>query len=327
MSSATTLASEAEEAANAEISRLGLDSYKEELDDKGFTIIPPEIACPNGLHERLLEAVLDAGERRNGVRPDLDGGATHVGFKGRHARDGKQDSPFGETVPSLIHEDRVFEEALMNPVLLAMTTYKLGYSMILSSMLALLKGPNKQPLDYHTDTLLPPPWPEQALVCNATYVLTEYTRENGALAFVPGSHKLRRGPQGSEAKVLENPNTFAVEVPPGTMVVWHGTTWHGAFNRSAEGLRVTIPVLMARPFMRTEENLGGHVAQEVLDRNPLRFAIVTQQAVSYGWENYKEVAGRSERARHYSTAYHEETGGLTNMDPLKYDSESKSLFG
>ena len=320
MPAAATVQADAEEAARTEIRRLGLETYREDLDEQGFTIIPPEIANPNGLHERLLEAVLDVTERRNGVRPDLDGGSTHERVQGYYARGGK-DSPFGETLPVLIQEGPVFEEALLNPVLLAMTTYKVGYSMILSSMLGLLKGPNRQALNFHTDTLLPPPWPEHALVCNATYVLTEYTRENGCLAFVPGSHKLCRGPKGSEANVFENPDTFPVEVPAGTMVFWHGNTWHGAFNRTSEGLRVSITTLMARPWMRTEEDLAGKIPQEALDRNPLRFAILTHQGLSYGFGTYKDVEERQARSIKYTKAYYEETGGLPALNPLEYETK------
>ena len=32
-----------------EIQDLGLSDYVAELDEKGFTVIPPDIACPNGL--------------------------------------------------------------------------------------------------------------------------------------------------------------------------------------------------------------------------------------------------------------------------------------
>lgn len=42
-----------------EINTLGLTSYVEELDENGFTVIPPEIACPDGLGERLLRSILD----------------------------------------------------------------------------------------------------------------------------------------------------------------------------------------------------------------------------------------------------------------------------
>ena len=232
-----------------ELSGLGLEPYVADLEAHGFTVIPPAIASPNGLADRLLAAVLDVSEQRRGVRPDLATGATHAEFAGRYAKDGG-DSPWGDLLHSLIFEGEAFEEALMNPVLLAMTTYLCGYSVVLSSMGAFLKGPNKTQFGLHCDTLLPPPLPPQALVCNATYVLTEFNRDNGSTAFLPGSHKLCRSPRPHEAKLGEggNPDAIAVEAPAGSLIVWHGNTWHGAFNRRAPGLRVSLPVLMARPL-------------------------------------------------------------------------------
>ena len=109
------------QAAWAEIRRLGLEKYVAELDAHGFTIIPPEIACPGDLKARLLDALLDVAEEANGVRPDLETGRTHANYKGRYAsEDG--DSPFGALLQCLVLKGPVFEEALMNPVLLAMTT-------------------------------------------------------------------------------------------------------------------------------------------------------------------------------------------------------------
>ena len=84
----------------------------------------------------------------------------------------------------MIFEGQVFEDALMNPVLLAISTYLLGYQCVMSSMTAFVKGPNKVNLDLHCDTLLPNPLPDHALVCNCTYALTDYNKENGSIAFV-----------------------------------------------------------------------------------------------------------------------------------------------
>ena len=301
-----------------EIRTLGLTSCVADLDAHGFTVIPPELASPNGLADRLLAAVLDVAERRGGVRPDLETGSTHVGFKRRYAGAGG-DSPFGELVQSLLLEGRVFEEALMNPVLLAMTTYLCGYGVVLSSMGCFLKGRNESALDLHCDTLLPSPYPHEALVCNATYVLTDFDRENGATAFMPGSHKWCRAPHDAEGKLGEggNPAAVAVEAPAGSLLVWHGNTWHGAFPRTASGLRVSMPVLMARPFMRTEEDLVGRVPQETLDRNPPRFAILAQQGIVYGYRDHTESPGRNARATKYLSAYHEDCGGIVSLDPLR----------
>ena len=296
-----------------EIQHLGLEAHVADLDAHGYTAIPPEIACPHGLAERMLEAVLDVGERRNGVRPDLEGGTTHAGWKGRFASfsgdDG--DSPIGDLMQSLLFEDRVFEEALMNPVLLAMATYLCGYGVVLSSMGCFMKGPNVSTFTLHSDTPLPAPLPPQALVCNLTYVLTDFNRENGATAFVPGSHKWCRNPIGTEAVVGEggNPDAVPVECPAGSLLVWHGNTWHGAFNRTAPGLRVSVPVYMARPYIRTQEGLVGKIPQEMLDRNPPRFAILTQQGIMYGYESQEDSIARAARAAKYIAAYSKSSGG------------------
>ena len=290
-----------------EVKRLQLEPWVADLDAHGYTVIPPEVAAGDDLAGRLLEAVLDVAERRNGARPDLENGSTHAGLKGRFAmfsgEDG--DSPIGDLMQSLLFEGRVFEEALMNPVVLAMATYLCGYSVVLSSMGCFMKGPNVSTFTLHTDTPLPSPLPPQALVCNLTWVLTDFNRQNGSTAFVPGSHKWCRAPIGREAVVGEggNPAAVPVECAAGSLLVWHGNTWHGAFNRTAPGLRVSLPIYMARPFIRTQEGLIGRVPQETLDRNPARFAILTQQGIAYGYESQADAIERGDRAAGFIAAY------------------------
>ena len=87
-----------------EINDLGLQPYIEHLDSNGYTVIPPEIANPNGLVERMLETCLDISERRNGERPDL-----------MRSKNRRPDSPVGDTMKALLLEDPVFEEALDEP--------------------------------------------------------------------------------------------------------------------------------------------------------------------------------------------------------------------
>ncbi len=296
-----------------EIEEHGLERYVAEMDANGYTVIPPEIASPNGLCERLLEAVLDVAETRNKVRPDLETGSTHKNFKGRFqgmlGSDG--DSPIGDLMQSLLFEGEVFEEALMNPVLLTMASYLCGYSVVLSSMGCFMKGPNVSSFSLHSDTPLPSPLPPHALVCNLTYVLTDFNKANGSTAFVPGSHKWCRSPERDEAKVGEggNPKAIAVDAAPGSLLCWHGNTWHGAFNRTAPGLRVSIPVYMSRPYIRTQEGLIGEIPDEMLARNPARFAILTQQGVAYGYKSQDDSVARGLRALKYAKAYADEGDG------------------
>ncbi len=300
-----------------ELRDLGLEPYIADLDAHGYTVIPPELASPKGFSDRLLQAVVEVAERRNGVQPDLETGSTHAGFKGPFAAAfGSGDSPIGDLMQSLLFEDRIFEEALMNPVLLALASYMCGYGVVMSSMGCFMKGPNESTFALHSDTPLPSPLTPHAVVCNCTYVLTDFNRENGGTAFVPGSHKWCRSPQGDETKVGEDGNQLAVpvECPAGSLLCWHGNTWHGAFNRTAPGLRVSVPVYLARPFIRTQEGLIGVISDEVLERNPARFAILTQQGVVYGYESQKDGMNRAMRAGKFMMAYAKEQG--TSMRAL-----------
>ena len=74
-----------------EINALGLTSYVKELDENGFTVIPPEIACPDGLGERLLQSILDVSEKRSGVKSDINDGSTHKNLVGKLNEDIKVD--------------------------------------------------------------------------------------------------------------------------------------------------------------------------------------------------------------------------------------------
>ena len=149
----------------------------------------PELASPNGLAERMLEACLDVAERRSGERPDLATGSTD------------RDSPVGGAMDTMLLEHPVFEESLMNPVMLALVTHLCDYNVVLSSMSCSIKGPSDVQFHLHTDTRLPSPLPAQALVCKCMYLLTDFNRDKGSTVFVPGSHKWCRSPEGSETSV------------------------------------------------------------------------------------------------------------------------------
>ena len=303
-----------------EIREHNLESFVAELDSKGFTVVPPELACPDDLGGRLLKACLDVAERRNGERPDLELGTTHAGFKGHYdGLTGTVDSPFGDLMQSLIFEDQLFEKALMNPVLLTLASYLCGYSVVLSSMGCFMKGPNVSSFALHTDTPMPSPLPPHSMVCNLTYVLTDMNKENGATAFVPGSHKWCRDPEPYESNPDDNPKAVAVEAKAGSLVVWHGNTWHGAFNRTAPGLRVSIPVYLARAYVRSQEGLIGNVPQEMLDRNEPRFGWLLQQGLSYGYRSQDDAIARLGRAGDYVKAMVEYTGQQTFGSKALYD--------
>ena len=132
---------------------------------------------------------------------------------------------------------------------------------------------------------------------------------------MPGSHKWCRHPIGAECIVPANPGDFGnaqavpVEGKAGSLIVWHGNLWHGAFNRRTPGLRVSVTNYMVRPYIRTLEDFIGKIPQETLDRNPTRFAILTQQSVIPGYHTEEDRAEKAAYAEKYISAYASEYGG------------------
>lgn len=278
-----------------EIRDLGVQAYIADLDANGYTVVPPEVASPDGLAERMLEACLDVAERRNGERPDLLAGTTD------------RDSVVGGAMGAMLLEDPVFEESLMNPVLLALVTHLCDYNVVLSSMDCTIKGPGDVRFHLHTDTRLPSPLPTQALVCKCMYLLTDFNRDKGSTVFVPGSHKWCRNPVGSETSI-DNDHAVPIDAPAGSLLVFHGNVWHGAHNRVVPGLRASLHLLMVRPIIRTREDLIGRIPQAVLDRNNARFAILAQQALVPGSIEPGDLKINVQRTQKYISAFEEESG-------------------
>ena len=96
-------------------------------------------------------------------------------------------------------------------------------------------------LGLHADQGLPS---ELCLNANVNWALTDYTLEDGPLAVVPRSHLYdvpfysAIGKEGELEKGVEK--AVPVICPKGSMIVFHGKTWHGAFPRQKDGLRLTI---------------------------------------------------------------------------------------
>ncbi len=327
-----------------EVSEMGLEKYVADMDHDGFCTLPPEIANPNNLAERMLNALVDLAEKRNGERPDLETGATHAyqpkflyGAKNeRYGRSqlkdqtpalkspadlGKEDSPFGDRMHSIFYEDPVFAEALMNPAMLTMVTYLLGYSAVLSNMGCWMKGPCKSNFPLHTDCGgMPSPLPQQAYAAQCTYLLTDFNRENGATCLVPGSHRWNRNPIGNEKTLLPyeeggSEQAVACDAPAGSIVIWHGNAWHGAFNRTAPGIRVSVTVYFNRPFMRPLEDFIDKIPEkmfeEMLDKYGPRVAMVLQHGCVPGYSTQGDRVSYTARADQYIDAYEQAAGVKT----------------
>ena len=255
-----------------EIRALGLIERAWELDVDGYTVLRPDEVGDTAFAADLLDACLALAGRKSGRRPDL-------------AAEGEQDgliSAFGNVAAEIgiLGEDPIFEQALLNRPALALISYLLGESCALIHQSLFVKHPGPHHLPLHTDqdqTTNSSPFLPHAQVANATWVLTDFDAAKGTTCFVPGSHKLCRAPTGQEATDL---SLFKpVEAEAGSIILWHGNTWHGALRRTAPGVRVSIVQYFGRWYLAGADT--SPISQEMLDRNPPRFAQLVRGRQGY----------------------------------------------
>jgi len=251
-----------------------------ELEVDGYTDLSPDETGSRGIFDRLRTAALAVAQRSLGHPADVERGSDQSTIT----------SPFGQvqTEIGILGEDPVFEEALLNRAVLALVSYLLGESCVLIHESLFFKGPGPDHLPFHTDqdqAGAPSPFPAYAQVANATWTLTDYTIENGPICFAPGSHRLCRSPNRYEATDLTR--FEPVEMEAGSIVIWHGNTWHGALPRTAPGLRISLVEFFGRWWYSSGAN-ALPITDEMIARNPPRFRRLVK-ATGHGYEELGSV--------------------------------------
>ena len=266
---------EARDRTLAEIRELGLETNVAELDAIGYTTVKGAIDADQVA--RAKAAIVRVMERKSGMEVDIESETAEPwsGVSLAHY---------------LLYEDEVFESIITASKPLALISYLLGRSCVLSSMTCHFKGRGSDPLMLHSDNGngITPPFSMISQVANVNYALTPYSKEAGALAMVPGSHRLCRHPRPDESHLAGdacNPDAVSMPLEPGDCVVWHGNTWHGSFRREIPGIRMNLATYFARQYIVTQEEFGRTVPQEMLDRhaNDQRFLRLVGQRQPYNY--------------------------------------------
>lgn len=249
-----------------EIVRLDLSRNVLELELYGYTII--DNVMPLSFFEELRTTILKLGEedKQNNKRIPLAGkdGASYL-------------------VPWLLARGRIFEEAVMAEKPLALITYLMGESCQISSNHAHVRVQGDPPQGMHTDSpLMPDPLPDAPVASNAMWVIDDFSLESGATLVVPGSHKKRTNPPANAMELA-----IPIEAPVGSVIVFNGNLWHSAGARTLEGARVGMTQYYRRMYAIPQEDLNSVISDEVIARNPPRFAHLVGRDSPYPNEDFE----------------------------------------
>jgi ectoine hydroxylase-related dioxygenase (phytanoyl-CoA dioxygenase family) len=123
------------------------------------------------------------------------------------------------------------------------------------------------------DQVIPLGKPHAPTVCNTMWALTDFTEANGATRIIPGSHLRDHDPDYGAPY-----DSVPAEMARGSVLVWHGSLWHGGGANHTADDRIGIAANYCAGFIRQQENQQLGLDQELVRTFPRRL----QELVGYG---------------------------------------------
>jgi ectoine hydroxylase-related dioxygenase (phytanoyl-CoA dioxygenase family) len=238
---------------------IDVELHVKEVAELGYTIV--ENAIEPALLDELSES-LERLERFFDVQPSPNS------FEGHHTL----------RVYNLLAYDEVWQRVPLHTSVLPIVDRVLDPGCLISSLssINILPGEIAQPI-HADDQLIPIPKPHPPTVCNSMWALTDFTEANGATRIIPGTHL------GSENPDYGAPyDSIAAEMPKGSVLIWHGSLWHGGGANATDTNRIGIAMNYCAGYIRQQENQQLGLTHEKV----ATFEPRLRQLVGYGVYNF-----------------------------------------
>lgn len=175
---------------------------------------------------------------------------------------------------NLLVHGKVFEQIPVHPAVLPLVERVLDAGCLISSLssISICGGETPQPI-HADDQLMPIAKPHPATVCNTMWAITDFTEDNGATRVIPGSHLADHSPNYGQ-----HYDSIAAEMPRGSVLVWHGSLWHGGGENITDQRRVGVAMNYCAGYIRQQENQQLGIPRAIAAGFPTRL----QQLCGYG---------------------------------------------
>src|SRR5438270_11289921 len=234
---------------------MDVDLHVKEVAEQGYTIVN------DAIEPDLVDALHDALERLVrylDVRPSPNSFEGHKTLR----------------VYILLAFDDIWQRVPVHERVLPVVEGVLDPGCLISSLssIDILPGEGAQPI-HADDQLIPIPKPHPPTVCNSMWALTDFTEANGATRLIPGSHLRDHSPDYGKPY-----DSIAAEMPKGSVLIWHGSLWHGGGANTTDKRRVGIAMNYCAGYIRQQENQQLGLAPSLVRTFEPRL----QELVGYG---------------------------------------------
>jgi ectoine hydroxylase-related dioxygenase (phytanoyl-CoA dioxygenase family) len=197
----------------------------------GYTIVP------DAIEPDLIAELTDELAR---LEKELDIKPSSNDFEGRQTL----------RVYNLLARGSVFARVPVHANVLPVVEGVLDPGCLISSLSSIAIGPGETAQPIHADDqLMPLAKPHVPTVCNTMWALTDFTAANGATRIIPGSHLAAESPNFGQPY-----ESIAAEMAAGSVLVWHGSLWHGGGANTTDTTRVGIAMNYCAGWIRQQEN-------------------------------------------------------------------------
>ncbi len=217
------------------------------IDKMGYTVIPgvlPQDECKR-MADRLSEIYEQRSKAGMDRHPSVDPAREHFVF-------------------NLHNKDNMFLPLIDHPAVVPILERYLDTNLVLNYFNARATVKGSKPQHFHIDSRVP--FPTNAIMMQAIWMINDFTVENGATRVVPGSHKWNIIPD----RPLDHPQARQTTGKAGSVLLYNSSLWHGAGPSTAEARRWGILVIYGRWFVKPSMDFTKNTPPAVYARLNLR---------------------------------------------------------